>query len=63
MPFPKNHLNDFSNDLNGFGKLFRQSEQTIRIKIENHLDDFREGCGTRHKTVVKRLQKASKKQF
>lgn len=26
-------LNDFSNDLNGFGKLSRQSGQTIRINV------------------------------
>lgn len=35
--------------------------QTISIKIENHSDDFWEGYGTRHKTVVKRLQMARKK--
>lgn len=36
---------------------------TIRIKIENHLDDFTEYAGTSYKMVVKRLQKASNKQF
>ena len=57
MPFPKNHLNDFSNDLNSLAKPFGCFGQTIRMNPENHSDDFPRRTETNKKSIVKKRLK------
>lgn len=38
--FSGNHLNNFSNDLNDYGKPLGCFGQNIRMNLVNHLDDF-----------------------
>ena len=52
-PFPSNHLNDFSNDLNSLAKTFGCLSQTIRMNPENHLDDLAGRMETKKKSIVK----------
>ena len=57
MPFPENHLNDFSNDLNDFPKSFGCFRQIIGMNLGNDLNDFVGRTETKGKKVVKRLKK------
>jgi hypothetical protein len=52
IPFPSNHLNDFSNDLNAFGKTFGCFRQTMRMNPQYHLDDFAGRTVTKQKRGV-----------
>lgn len=62
-PFPSNHLNDFSNDLNVFEKPLGCFRQTIRMNPENHLDDFAGRTKKKKKTLQKSFPKVLKSYF
>ena len=62
-PFPSNHLNDFSNDLNVFEKPLGCFRQTIRMNPENHLDDFAGRTKKKKKTLQKSFPKVLKNYF
>ena len=63
IPFPSNHLNDFSNDLNVFEKPLGCFRQTIRMNPENHLDDFAGRTKKKKKTLQKSFPKVLKSYF
>ena len=62
-PFPSNHLNDFSNDLNVFEKPLGCFRQTIRMNPKNHLDDFAGRTKKKKKTLQKSFPKVLKSHF